>query len=50
MGSKEIAIPQNDALVAASDSMSANPQRLECLLTKGLLQRDLDILKEGGLQ
>ncbi|KAK1938744.1 putative Rad51 protein [Babesia divergens] len=48
MGSKEIAIPQNDALVAASDSMSANPQRLECLLTKGLLQRDLDILKEAG--
>ncbi|KAK2198204.1 bifunctional Prefoldin/Pescadillo/DNA repair Rad51-transcription factor NusA [Babesia duncani] len=48
MASEELALSNTDALRASLDPTKLNLTPLECLLSKGLLPRDIDILKEAG--
>lgn len=48
MASEELSLVNDSSAVALAEAVSANPQRLECLLSKGLLQRDLELLREAG--
>ncbi|UKK02529.1 DNA repair protein Rad51 [Theileria orientalis] len=48
MGSDELSLVNENNALSVSEPAPQNPQALECLLSKGLLQRDLDLLREAG--
>lgn len=48
MNKEELVVREQISNLQLYDETQQNPNRLDCLLTKGFLQKDIEILKEAG--